>query len=198
LASQERRRRMHAATREQILEAALSIAHTEGWQGVTMRKIGDRIEYTHAAIYAYFSTKEELLLALAQGGNQQLYSELEAARIAAPEPREALISLAAAYWRFARQHPELYQVIHGLGGLPLRHPNTEADERRVAEPVVAVIVALLGDIDDVEVKVALLWSTIHGLITLTMAGRFTEAEAERIIQQMLQDTLIAWGIRPLN
>jgi AcrR family transcriptional regulator len=198
MANQGRRRRMHSATREQILEAALSIAHTEGWQNVTMRKIGERIEYTHAAIYAYFSTKEELLLALAHIGNQQMYAELEAARISAPGPREALISMAAAYLHFANQHPEMYQVIHGLGGLAFRHPAVEADEQKVAEPVAATIMALLGQTDAVEEIVALLWCTIHGVVTLTMANRFTEAEEERIIRRMFHDLFIAWGIQSVK
>ena len=50
----ERRLRDQQELKQSMLEAARAIALAEGWSNVTMRKIADRIEYSHAAIYDYF------------------------------------------------------------------------------------------------------------------------------------------------
>ena len=52
------------ATRRLILDAATELAAAEGWPSVTMRKVADRVNYSHPALYAYFATKDDLLLAL--------------------------------------------------------------------------------------------------------------------------------------
>lgn len=193
---QQRRRDL---TREKIVQAAIELVQEDGWSNLTMRRIAERIQYTHPALYAYFATKEDLLLALLRIGLQQLQAELEAARAAAPTPEAALFALGAAYWGFAWQHPELYQVMHGLGGAAFVTEAARAEERRIGEPVAAAIGALLEQhgqqADDLDRRVLLLWSTLHGLISLTMAGRFQRDEAAELIPQIVRDALAAWGIR---
>ena len=193
---QQRRRDL---TRERIMQTALELASADGWANLTMRRIADRLQYTHPALYAYFATKEDLLVALLRLGLHQLQAALEAARAATPDPEAALFAIAEAYWNFAWQHPELYQVMHGLGGVAFTTAEAHAEERQVGEPVAAAISALLlhhgREPVDVDRKVVLLWSTLHGLITLTMMGRFTQDEAAQLTQQMVRDALAAWGVR---
>jgi len=45
-----------------IVKAAIEIATNEGWPNVTMRKIADKIEYSHAALYEYFPGRSAILL----------------------------------------------------------------------------------------------------------------------------------------
>jgi AcrR family transcriptional regulator len=193
---QQRRRDL---TRERIMETALELASADGWASLTMRRIADRLQYTHPALYAYFATKEDLLLALLRQGLQLLQADLEAARAAAPDPEAALFAIADAYWSFAWRRPELYQVMHGLGGVAFISPEVRAEERQIGEPVAAAISAFLRhhgrEPVDVDRKVVLLWSTLHGLTTLTMMGRFTQDEAAQLTQQMVRDAIAAWDIR---
>jgi AcrR family transcriptional regulator len=185
-------------TRELILRASLELAQEHGWAQLTLRRIAERIQYTHPALYAYFATKDELFVALLQRGLLLLYAELEAARLASQGPYQALRSMALAYWGFAWQHPELYQVMHGLGGVAFTNTAMRADERRVGEPVATALVELLAQrgqqVGDVDQKVTLLWSTIHGLITLTMAGRFERDDAAALVEQFLHDMMRGWGL----
>jgi AcrR family transcriptional regulator len=180
------------------LAAAVELAHEEGWPKVTLRQIADRIEYTHPAIYRYFATKEELLLALVHQGLQMFTADLEAARSSAQNPQQALFALAAAHWAFAWHYPELYQVMHGLGGVAFSTADTVEEGRRAGAPAIAAVEAVLTQAGleprDAEPKVVLLWSTIHGLITLTMAGRFSQAEGEALALQAVRDALLAWGV----
>lgn len=58
----ERRLREQQELKQSILDAAREIALAEGWRNVTMRKIAERIEYSHPAIYDYFENKDVLFL----------------------------------------------------------------------------------------------------------------------------------------
>jgi AcrR family transcriptional regulator len=192
------RQQRQGVLRERALQAAVDVARDNGWNNVTMRKVADRIDYTHAALYAYFTSKEDLLLALLQQGHQVLRAHLDAARAAAPTPDAALFAVMKAYWDFAHQQPELYQVMHGFGGVAFSTAETRADGQQIAEPVAATIEAVLvhhGHTPrDVDQKVELLWSTMHGLVTLTMAGRFEQAHAATLATQAVRDALTVWGV----
>src|ERR1700739_3536977 len=58
----ERRARERVETRDRILEAARELFIDEGYEGVSMRQIADKIEYSPTAIYVHFKDKDELFL----------------------------------------------------------------------------------------------------------------------------------------
>lgn len=184
------------ATRRLILDAATEIASVEGWPNVTMRKVADRVNYSHPALYAYFATKDDLLLALLQEGLALYTAELQAAADAAETPEEAVLALAAVLWEFPWQHPELYQVMHGLGGVAFANAETRADGRATVTPALTVVEALMArhgrDPQDAERLCVLFWCTMHGLVSLTMAGRFTQEEGAALAASAAQDALASW------
>ena len=56
----ERREREKSEVRDKILDAARELFIAEGYEGVSMRKVADKIEYTPTTIYGYFEDKEDL------------------------------------------------------------------------------------------------------------------------------------------
>src|SRR5437016_9244647 len=64
----ERQERDREAVRRSILDAARELFVTEGFQNVSIRKIAERIEYSPAAIYGYFPSKDDIFFALAEEG----------------------------------------------------------------------------------------------------------------------------------
>lgn len=184
------------ATRRQILDAALELAAEDGWPGVTMRKIADRVNYTHPALYAYFATRDDLLLALLHEGLALYTAELQAAADTATTPEEAVIALAKVLWEFPWRHPELYQVMHGLGGVAFANAEIREKGRATVAPAQTVVEALLDkhgrDLKDAERLCVLFWCTMHGLVSLTMAGRFTREEGEDLAASAARDALASW------
>src|SRR3954468_4128407 len=83
----ERHERDREAVRRSILDAARELFVSEGFQNVSIRKIAERIEYSPAAIYGYFPSKDDIFFALAEEG-----SRLCADRGAAP-PLDELSAL---------------------------------------------------------------------------------------------------------
>src|SRR6476620_12296831 len=64
----ERQERDREAVRRAILDAARELFVAEGFQHVSIRKIAERIEYSPAAIYGYFPSKDDIFFALAEEG----------------------------------------------------------------------------------------------------------------------------------
>jgi AcrR family transcriptional regulator len=198
LGIKERRQRQKQQLRDGILAAAREIASKEGWQAVTIRKIAGRIEYSPPVIYEYFDSKDDLLLELVRMGYAQQLAAVENARDASEDPEEALLGMARAWWRFAVEAPDLYQVMYGLGGVSFPVAELRKEGERIAAATAGVIEDILRkngkEVEGVWDKVTLPWATLHGLTALSMAGRIVggEEETERLVDLAARDHLRAW------
>ena len=70
----ERQERDREAVRRSILDAARELFVTEGYRNVSIRKIAEKIEYSPAAIYGYFPSKDDIFYALAEEGFRLLHA----------------------------------------------------------------------------------------------------------------------------
>lgn len=196
----ERREREKHITRRAILTAALEIARQEGWSALTIRKVGEHIEYSAPMVYEYFKSKEDILLEILQEGFRQLTATMQQARTSAENGEERLLKIADAYWQFATNNRELYQLMHGLGGVPL-------DKTAIAQAVQEVCTiaqeAILewAEIQNVAISDALgateiIWSLLHGLVSLTLVNRVEggEQRARDLMHHAIQSQLAGWKI----
>jgi AcrR family transcriptional regulator len=195
----ERRTREKQELRRQILLAARKIAADEGWQSVTIRKIADQVEYSPAAIYEYFESKEAILLALMDEGFRALLAELESLRAVDTHPVAYLVTIGQAYWRFAWQHPELYQIMHGLGGVPFGTAEAPREAKKIFEFVKEAVRearAAMGISNPVtDEMIEIVWATLHGLVSLSMSGRIPTAhwaEKTPLVEQAMQQLINGW------
>jgi AcrR family transcriptional regulator len=198
MSSSQRRERERQELRQSILTAARTIAAKDGWQAVTIRKVADAIEYTPPVIYEYFDSKDDLLLALLIEGCRLLTHGLQQAQTGDASPEDLLLQVAHAYWHFAFTAPELYQVMHGLGGVPFGTAETPKEAREAFAALRSAVCRVLDahgvQRPDIDGDVDLFWSTLHGLITLTMAGRMKGGvpRAFPLVERAVQNLLKAW------
>ncbi|HEY4034373.1 MAG TPA: TetR/AcrR family transcriptional regulator [Ktedonobacteraceae bacterium] len=193
----ERREREKQVTRQSILTAAHQIARQEGWPALTIRKVAESIEYSPPMIYEYFANKEEILLELMRDGFQQLIASMQQARFSTEDRRERIFKIVDVYWAFARSNPELYQIMNGLGGVPLNIQETA----RAGRDAGLVPLAALEDwaqtsgivLEDAFGAVEIAWSLVHGMVSLTLVERIEggEPRARLLLHQGLQ-ALLAW------
>lgn len=169
----DKRERERLAMRARLLEAARRIAAEDGWQAVTIRKIADRLQYASPILYQHFSNKDALLFALVDIGFKELTGAL---RPAGEVPAEqVLTTLATGYWEFAFSAPELYQAMHGLGGVPFGTSETP-EHAHVTFTVVRTALQRLAaargrTLPDPDGSVDVLWAYLHGFVSLTMSNR---------------------------
>lgn len=190
----QRRERERQATQQAILQAALEIASLEGWQAVTIRRVAERIEYSPSALYKYFEDKEAILHALLLQGFGQILAALEQVAARECNARERLLQMASVYWDFVWHHPTLYQLMFDLKG------NIHLVQE--AKAVFLLVRAAIEDwnrehrvqMADLDGAVDILWATMHGLVTLTMAQLVAggSSRAKHLLSQAVNDLLIAW------
>ena len=98
----ERQERDREAVSRSILDAARELFVAEGYGNVSIRKIAEQIEYSPAAIYGYFPSKDDIFYALAEEGFRLLLCARQRAahrrrarqaRAARPHPHDLLASL---------------------------------------------------------------------------------------------------------
>jgi len=110
----ERQERDREAVRRAILDAARDLFVTEGYQNVSIRKIAERIEYSPAAIYGYFASKDDIFFALAEEGFRLLGDPGDAPRRAQLEQLPLVERVRANFLRmyeFSREQPQYFALI---------------------------------------------------------------------------------------
>ncbi len=187
MGSKERILRQKEETRSNILIAAREIVKEEGWQGLSMRKIADKIEYTAPIIYEYFSNKEAILQELTCKGFGILTKGLEAAKAEFSDPADQLEGMWLAYWNFALKNKEMYQLMYGVEMTCCAQRNTETDAPYTM--ISNVIAELMGGNPKTEVikqKYFTFFSVIHGLISINIVGN---GLSDEINKQILKDAI---------
>src|SRR5204862_2974937 len=97
----ERQERDREAVRRAILDAARDLFVNEGYTNVSIRKIAERIEYSPAAVYSYFASKDDIFFALAEEGFQLLGRMPVAAD---SDPLEGLRRGFRRLYEFSKEH----------------------------------------------------------------------------------------------
>ena len=175
----ERREREKLETRDLILDAARELFVSEGYEGVTMRKVAEKIEYSPTAIYVHFADKEELFRELCHQDFAHLAQLFQSAAL--PEDVvERLKHIGRTYVEFGRQYPNHYKLM-----FMTPHPPSELDERDCemrGNPEVDAYAllkhtvqqaidagAFRAGVDDAELISQTLWAAVHGVISLQIA-----------------------------
>ena len=109
----ERQERERVATSRAILDAARELFVAEGYNNVSIRKIAEKIEYSPAAIYSYFPSKDDIFLALAEEGFRMLFASSADCAMAQAHDNH-VDCVRAAFWHlyeFSKEHPEYYSLM---------------------------------------------------------------------------------------
>src|SRR5947208_12871855 len=107
----ERQERDREAVARAILDAARDLFVIEGYQNVSIRKIAERIEYSPAAIYGYFSCKDDIFFALAEEGFRLLGDPDDPKRqerLQALAPMDRLREVFWHVYEFSLNHPQYF------------------------------------------------------------------------------------------
>jgi AcrR family transcriptional regulator len=81
---------------------------------VSIRKIAERIEYSPAAIYSYFPSKDDIFFALAEEGFRLLGNPASVAsdpKLASTAPLERVRAIFWRFYEFSREHPQYFALM---------------------------------------------------------------------------------------
>jgi AcrR family transcriptional regulator len=107
----ERQERDREAIRRSILDAARELFVTEGYQNVSIRKIAERIEYSPAALYGYFPSKDDIFFALAEEGFRLMHDPERFARLGQLPPEARLRTMFWHFYEFSVEQPQYFALM---------------------------------------------------------------------------------------
>ena len=110
MGTKERQDRERQAVTASILSAARDLFVAEGYQSVSIRKIAERIEYSPAAIYSYYASKDDIFLELAAEGFHLLDAKVQAA-MKTGDPLDNVRGCWWAFYEFSQEQPAYFQLM---------------------------------------------------------------------------------------
>ncbi len=114
MGTKERQEREKTKVRQAILDAARDLFVKQGFEDVSIRKIAERIEYSPAAIYSYFPSKDDIFFALAEEGFRLLCGDWFTQPEPWPadkDPLEQLRHIAWHFYEFNTRYPEHFALM---------------------------------------------------------------------------------------
>jgi len=176
----ERRERERIETRDKILDAARELFAEEGYDGVTMRKIAEKIEYSPTAIYVHFQDKEQLFLEICHTDYRRLAENfVQLAQIA--DPVERLRRVGHAYMEFGTDNPNHYRMMFMTSHPRLADDQMEKEmgKGNPEKDAYAFLVLTVQDalragafrpeLTDADLIAQTLWAGVHGVVSLQIA-----------------------------
>ena len=181
-----------AAFRKKAIRVATRLFARDGYAAVTLRAIAEGLGTSHMAPYRYFENKAEIFAMVRADAFRRFSDAQEEAFASSEDPLARLVSMRKAYVRFALEHPDEYRVMFELGQEPEELYPTLAEESHRAFIALERAVKLAIDAEvlagEPRTVAHLLWATIHGMVSLHLAGKLT-------LGSTLDDLLAAPPIR---
>ena len=199
----DRKQRQKEEIRTSILDTAWEMVVTEGWQSFSIRKVADAIEYSVPVIYSHFENKDAILLEFNRKGFQLLVETLKVAKVDAEKPADQLRTMGRAYWNFAFDNKEYYQLMFGLG---IPTCDTASKIPAMGDFNVVITSSIVGMVApgkkpafDPWLKYQSFWSMLHGLVSINMVspsraeqpGQGHEGH-KALPQQVLEDVMCSF------
>lgn len=123
---------------------------------------------------------DAITAAVAVKGFADLKTALRAARTGADDERGALVAVGAAYARFARQRPALYDAMFTLTvDLPFVTAEAPVELRAAFDELRQAVAPMAADGDDIGLLAETYWAGLHGLASLARSGRLPEQAHDR-------------------
>lgn len=184
-------RRTHIPLRDQIRDTARDLFAREGYESVSMRRIGAEIGCSPMAIYRHYENKEELLLSICEETFNRMIQLLDKTREKPGTRLEVLRMCVRTVLDFHISHPNHYKVTF----MTMMPPGPVA-ERKVAigqqvmdrlREGVRECAEAKGIEVDVEMAAQIIRVAIHGLASslITTSKCYPWKDPERMKEEVI-------------
>lgn len=194
----KRRERYRSELRAETLSVARKLIQEEGYQGLTIRKLAQRMECSPMALYSYFADKQALLTALALEGFEKVARRFGSA--VDRDPLTALRKILLDYIAYAEENPIEYRIlflsVETLG--ELKQSREDLQERNPAFGALFKCVetcikagVLQGDVFAVS---TVLWTCAHGAASLLITAQKFPFGSRQLYAEEVVATILG-GVR---
>jgi AcrR family transcriptional regulator len=187
------RERYRNELRRTILDAAREAFSRDGYEGVSMRKLAEKIGCSHANLYLHFKDKEALFYCLVEESFDRFGEGMRKliASARSGDPVTLVRKAGRAYVEFGVANPSVYEF-----AFLLRRPGRQSPRGRPRKPHVTYerlqsLVRRCIDAKrfrrmDVDAASQALWAAAHGITSLLiLRPTFAWADRDKLIAQVI-------------
>lgn len=209
----QRKERERAVREELILEHGQRLLLRDGFQNLNLDRLAEAIEYSKGTIYLHFSTKEDLVLAIATRALKERADLFERAAQFKGKTRERIRAIGFACCEFAVSHRDFFNIQMMLKSTSFWEKSSTERRRqhgiqaaRLFQIVTAVVIdgVRCGDLP-AETRVT---DVTLSLIAVTMGSHVVAMEPDMQMWFAIEDPLAVvrrnqdlicdgWGWKPL-
>jgi AcrR family transcriptional regulator len=168
----------HGDLRKELLKQGLLLLDNTGIEGATIRAVARNAGVGHSAPANHFSSRQQLLTALAA----IIFADLadlctKAITDLANKPEEAIQAFAETCFQFAFNKPNRYQLLWQRQLIDQDDPALASEMDRVYSALLSLLQRdQVNHRVDIETDAIAIWSMIHGYISMRLNGNFVAAE----------------------
>ncbi|MGB1581131.1 MAG: TetR/AcrR family transcriptional regulator [Nevskiales bacterium] len=171
--------------RQRLIEAALEIYKSEGYEAVSFRRLAAHLGISHTLPYSYFDSRDELFAAVRLDCYQRFLMAIRSGDPVGKGPVARLYELASVILTYE------YRLMFAMHQPPLeRYPELLAIRQAAFDYLVAIVQQGVeaGVIKgEPRTVMHMAWVAAHGLMTLHAAGQLVHGKTmDELIEPMLQ------------
>ena len=172
--------------RDRLCDIATQMLAEVGSEGFNMRELAARMGVSAMTTYRYFKDKNEILLAVRKRAFARFADRLEGATSACASRDEKLEALGLAYARIARDERVHYSLMFDLS-VPQSASDISPEELRARAAIAASLRSDETHFEsDTELAGTILWAALHGVVTLNLTGKLSDAEFGRALSETVR------------
>jgi AcrR family transcriptional regulator len=135
-----------AARRERVITAAMELARDGGYEAVQMREVSTRADVALGTVYRYFSSKDQLLVAVLNEWVLELQRRLETRPVRGDTPAERVNDVLRRALLALERSPQLTEaLVTALSSVSAADPEAIAQTLDVNANMQRVILSAMGE-----------------------------------------------------
>ena len=164
----------HGNLRQALIDAGIKIINESGEENLSLRKVAAACGVSHAAPYAHFKDKDELLEAIKNSVTERFMDELLKAVEDKPDADQAIIAMGRTYITFFSSHPDYFTFIFGKQNINA-HLKMNREYKGDYPPFLLLRKMYVKHLEEKglektyeeqEIDLIKIWSIVHGMASI--------------------------------
>ena len=164
----------HGNLKEALIEAGIKLINESGESSLSLRKVASLCNVSHAAPYAHFKDKDELISAIKETVTNSFMTELNGAIKCANSAEEAILNMGRRYVLFFINNPDYFKFLFASQNI-VAHLKMDKDYNDDYSPFILLKEQYLKYLleknikrtdEEKEIDLLRIWSTVHGLASI--------------------------------
>ncbi len=164
----------HGNLRQALIDAGIKLINRDGEENLSLRRAAAACGVSHAAPYAHFKDKEELINAIKESVTEKFMKELEDAAEGCESADDALIYMGSAYITFFSKHPDYFVFLFGKQKITA-HTQMNKENKNDYPPFLLIRQMYKKHLEEKNIELSeeeqeigliKVWSMIHGMASI--------------------------------